>query len=236
MFVEFTGCPTNNTFISLTLIFCVLLTSAQMGSEEGSLLSSGCISAWAVFLCHTAVSNNPNSTCNPKIGDPSPLSISFGLTVTLISLCWTGWSYTAEDTLTYKKENESVATNATQEKLKTEKKKREVAGIVTGDTESGVAKDEEEDNTAIAGQGASGDADLSMLANCWKLNIALATVACWSAVTLTHWGEIQSGGTPANPSVSRVGMWMVIGSQWIVMSLYIWTLVAPRLFPNRDFS
>ena len=52
MFVEFTGCSTNNAFISLTLIFCILLTTAQMTGDEGSLLSSACISAWAAFLCY----------------------------------------------------------------------------------------------------------------------------------------------------------------------------------------
>ena len=42
--------------------------------------------------------------------------------------------------------------------------------------------------------------------------------------------------TLVNPNVGRVGMWMVIGSQWFVMTLYMWTLVAPRLFPDREFS
>jgi len=55
-------------------------------------------------------------------------------------------------------------------------------------------------------------------------------------MSLTSWGEIVGDGTAANASVGRVGMWIVISSQWFVLTLYLWTLMAPRLFPDRDFS
>lgn len=241
MFVDFTGCPTNNAFISLTLIFCIGLTAAQMTGEEGSLLSSGCISAWACFLCYTAVSMNPDATCNPRSGETSPLGIAFGLTVSLISLCWTGWSYTAEDKLTVQKQDneESAASNNVSEE--DDKDKNKVTGIVTGgsgendDNDYGAVNAPEEGPSTNAAEN-SDDANPNRLSNSWRLNIALVAVVCWSAMSLTHWGEVQSNGTLANPSLGRVGMWMVIGSQWFVMTLYLWTLVAPRLFPDREFS
>jgi len=238
MFVEFTGCPTNNAFISLTLIFCIGLTAAQMTGEEGSLLGSGSISAWACFLCYTAVSMNPDGTCNPRMGETSPLQIAFGLTVSLISLCWTGWSYTAEDKLTVPNNSEeNAASNYVSEE--DTKDKNKVTGIVTGGS-----GENDNDNDAVdapeEGSGANpengDDVNPNRLSNSWRLNIALVAVVCWSAMSLTHWGEIQSNGSLANPSVGRVGMWMVIGSQWLVMTLYVWTLVAPRLFPDREFN
>ena len=78
----------------------------------------------------------------------------------------------------------------------------------------------------------------------WKLNVALALIACWIACMLTGWGTIQGivgqddeqHHTAANPTVSRVNMAMVGVSQWSALILYSWTLVAPRLFPDRDFS
>jgi len=65
------------------------------------------------------------------------------------------------------------------------------------------------------------------------------------ACMLTGWGSIQGvveqddgeeHHTAANPTVSRVNMAMVAVSQWCALVLYAWTLVAPRLFPDRDFS
>ena len=80
----------------------------------------------------------------------------------------------------------------------------------------------------------------------WKLNAILALVCCWVAMTLTGWGSIivaESDGstdtnthTAANPMIGRVNMIMIAISQWVALLLYTWTLVAPRLFPDRDFS
>ena len=70
----------------------------------------------------------------------------------------------------------------------------------------------------------------------WKMNIILAAICCWFAMVLTSWGSIMSGGSVANPSAGRVSMWMVIASQWLTFALYVWTLIAPQLFPDRDFS
>lgn len=72
--------------------------------------------------------------------------------------------------------------------------------------------------------------------NSWKLNFVLASVSCWFAMALTGWGSIQTGGDVADPLVGQTSMWMIVGSQWFVLTLYLWTLIAPRLFPDRDFS
>lgn len=76
-------------------------------------------------------------------------------------------------------------------------------------------------------------------ADLWKLNVVLALISCWVAMTLTGWGTIEGaegGSDAANPQVGRVNMAMIGISQWMAIGLYIWTLVAPRVFPNRDFS
>jgi serine incorporator 1/3 len=247
MFMEFTGCTTNNLFISLTLIFCVLMLIAQMTGGEGSLLSVSCISAWATYLCFTAVTKNPDATCNPRFGESSPLSIAFGLIMTVLSLGWAGWSYTAEDKFTDVKasttsnEDHSFVESNLVEGIEPDgtKPKRSIAGVVTqSGAEDSVAVEEgaanhldENPNNQVNTE------DPSPSSNAWKLNVALVVVSCWSAMTMTQWGIVQSNdGTIANRSIGRVGMWVIIGSQWFVMTLYLWTLVAPRIFPNRDFS
>lgn len=72
--------------------------------------------------------------------------------------------------------------------------------------------------------------------NSWKLNFVLASVSCWYAMALTGWGSIESGGNVADPLVGKTSMWLIVGSQWFILALYLWTLIAPRLFPDRDFS
>ena len=77
----------------------------------------------------------------------------------------------------------------------------------------------------------------------WKLNAILCIVTCWVAASLTAWGYIEitvsdEDGTfaAANPQVGRINMTMIGVSQWIAILLYGWSLVAPYLFPDYDFS
>lgn len=217
---------------------------AQLTGNEGNLLSVSCISAWAVFLCYTAVIKNPDTTCNPKAGESSPISIAYGLILTLISLSWTGWSYTAKDKFTDTKTSDSVDDAVTPDAKDdtTEsgtRTKRDVAGVVVVPTASETTATDE-NYIPVDNHQSSADNQLTETtksSNAWKLNVALAVVSCWCAMTLTQWGVVEANdGTIAHRNVGHISMWVIIGSQWFVMTLYLWTLIAPRLFPNRDFS
>lgn len=246
MFAKFTGCGTNNAFVSITLILIIATTTAQMSGEEGNLLGSATISLWATFLCYSAVAKNPDSECNPAVGEKDNLGIALSLGTTIISMMWTGYSWTAEDKFKRDKDEENdtneptIAGNSAPGDTSADRK---VAGVVTGNG-YGAATDSETPRPTAVGELDTEDSEVDegakndprRLSNSWKLNVMLTAISCWMAMSLTSWGEIASEGTLANPQVGRVGMWIIIGSQWVVLTLYLWTLVAPRLFPDRDFS
>lgn len=233
LFNYFSGCTSNTAFIAVTLVGSVIVTAAQLSGDEASLLTSAVIVAYATFLCYTAVSKNPDGECNPMLGDNDVLGIVLGVGVTLISLGWTGWSSTAEDKITSGTDlSEALVDDSNGEQPKEERK---VTGIVTN-KDYGTSGDAEADTETSAPSESIAEKPCGGLSNSWKLNMILALVSCWYAMTLTGWGNIESGGTVYDPDVGRVSMWMIIASQWLVLFLYLWTLVAPRLFPGRDFS
>lgn len=236
MLVDFTGCESNNTFIAMTLILSVLVHAAQLSGEEGSLLSSSLLTAWSCFLCYTAVARNPNSACNPNVGQDETLTIFLGVIVTLVSLGWTGWSYTAEDKFNFDSES-SIAdqknASAEAQTADVEGERRNVAGVVTGVDGVDAVDDRDDEDTSVQG---GNDHNPRKFSNSWRLNFILAAVTCWKSMVLTRWGEISGDGTIVDSSTGRISMWMIIVSQWLVLSLYLWTLMAPRLFPDRDFS
>ena len=232
MLMGFTGCSSNNTFIAMTLILTILVHGAQLSGDDGSLLSSSLLMAWSCFLCYSAVARNPNEACNPNAGQDETLTIILGVIVTFVSLAWAGWSYTAEDKFRLDRDNSTVDKKDTPEdaeRASVEGERRNVTGLVTGEE----GADHKDDEGSIAAQN---DCDPRKLSNSWRLNFILASVTCWSSVVLTRWGEISGDGTIVDSSTGRVSMWMIIASQWLVLSLYVWTLMAPRLFPDRDFS
>lgn len=221
MYKFFTGCQSNMAFITITLVVGVLSTALQLTGEESSVFTSGCVFAYSTFLLYTAVSKNPNEECNPQLGEEDALGIALGVGVTLIGVIWTGFSRTAHKAVGEDSDSVAADEDNTDSARRTEEG---VGGMVANDNN---AYDDEDENA---------DGYVNTFSNSWKLNVILSLITCWYAMSLTSWGTIANGGSLANPSMGRTSMWMVIASQWLMMLLYIWTLIAPRLFPDRDFS
>jgi len=228
LFAFYGGCATNETFIAVTLILSIALTALQLSGEDGSLLSSAVIACYGTYLCFTAVAKNPNENCNPGVGDRGTISVVLGVIVTLLSLAWTGYSHTVDmrvDGIDEDDQQETAleSTNAAEKKSEEDRK---VQGIVA----NAVDRDEEQPTHPNNSEQQTPNKSVS-----WKLNLILAMISCWIAMALTGWGSIEAGGSLSNPDVSRVNMWLIIGSQWIVFFLYAWTLLAPRIVPGREF-
>jgi len=217
LFGYYGNCTTNNVFISFTLVLSLVATAVQLSGEESSLLASAIISVYATYLCFSAVSANPNQVCNPYYGKSDAWNIAIGIGLTVISLAWTGFSWTASEMHSSDSDAEE-----SRESSPLQREDSKVTGLVT-DT-----------NTAHHEEGAA--SNTTSRNETWKINAILAFLASWYAMILTGWGSIAESGNEANPTASRVSMWIIIGSQWLVFALYIWSMVAPSLFPDRDFS
>lgn len=96
LFKLYSGCTSNTVFLSITIVFSIVITLAQLMGEEGSLLTSAVITAYGTYLAFLTVSKNPNQECNPFLRDRDILGIILGIGITLLSLTWAGWSHTAD--------------------------------------------------------------------------------------------------------------------------------------------
>jgi len=68
-------------------------------------------------------------------------------------------------------------------------------------------------------------------------HFVMAMGAMYMAMVLTNWGKSSSDPTSnTNTGISTESMWIKISSQWLAYLIYLWSLLAPVLFPNRDFS
>ncbi|KAI9227611.1 MAG: serine incorporator/TMS membrane protein [Piptocephalis tieghemiana] len=83
-------------------------------------------------------------------------------------------------------------------------------------------------------------------------HIIFALAAMYVAMLLTNWNSVKVTSDPLDPHPSppsiqrqgelvRVGqgiaaVWVKLVSGWVCYSLYLWTLLAPTLFPDRDWS
>mmetsp|Transcript_15159 Transcript_15159/g.33160 ORF Transcript_15159/g.33160 Transcript_15159/m.33160 type:complete len:290 (-) Transcript_15159:101-970(-) len=233
LYHHFSDCSENTWIITLTLIGMVAFTFIQLSGTDGSLLTSSIMSVYVVYLAYSMVSKNPDGQCNPQLGGNDAWGIAIGLTLTAVSLAWTGFSWTAEERLN----------------LDNVQSARSVTGLNTSAGAVGVNLDQpfldpedqpatglvtESDSAPSAANGGMAGSSV------WKLNVVMALICCFVAMILTGWGTItvikEDENNAANPTVGKVNMAMIGISQWTAIFLYIWTLVAPRLFPDRDFS
>ncbi|KAK1748966.1 serine incorporator [Skeletonema marinoi] len=240
MYHYFNGCGSNIAIITMTLLGIIAVTVLQLAGTEGSLLTSSVISAYAVYLAYSAVSKNPNSLCNPQLFEPNnTYDMSMGLVLAALSLAWTGWSYTANDRMSADglKQARSLGTNGSSFR-------RGQDPLLDVNDPQLQYYDENLPPSGLALGSLDDDDDIlySHSSEVWKLNAILALICCSVAMTLTTWGSISGSvdeeGThsAANPTVGKLNMIMIAISQWVALLLYTWTLVAPRLFPDRDFS
>jgi hypothetical protein len=69
-----------------------------------------------------------------------------------------------------------------------------------------------------------------------EISLIFLLVSAYYGMVLTNWATIQSNFNIDNPKSGRAAMWIQAAGQWIALVMYMWTLIAPKLFPDRDFS
>jgi hypothetical protein len=240
LFHIFGGCGGNKVIISMTLIGIVSVTVLQLSGTDGSLLTSSIISLYVVYLGYSSVSMNPHGQCNPQLVKGNDTwDIIMGILLTGISLAWTGWSWTAEGRITASGVKKARSLSGSSHAFR-----RGHDAVFDLDDPFLEYHDEDMPPSGLALESTE-DIEEFNHNEIWKLNAILTLISCWIAMALTGWGSLSYSTTEeqgaqihnaANPEVGKLNMVMIAISQWLVLILYGWTLIAPRLFPDRDFS
>lgn len=91
MYWQFGNCSSSLVIISLTIILPVIALCFQVFvSEHGSLLTSAVLISYCTYICYSAITLNPDETCNPSISTSyQTLSSAIGMGLTVLSLLWT---------------------------------------------------------------------------------------------------------------------------------------------------
>ena len=58
----------------------------------------------------------------------------------------------------------------------------------------------------------------------------------WTVLTYVLFHFRPEASNIQNLTASDAAVWIKITSSWMGLLLYIWTLIAPVLFPDRDFD
>ncbi|KAJ7304212.1 hypothetical protein JRQ81_011746 [Phrynocephalus forsythii] len=224
------GCTENKVLISLNLIFCVvvsvvsILPRVQDAQPHSGLLQASIITLYTMFVTWSSLANVPNKYCNPTLliraeGNSTTVVTAGGqptqwwdapsiVGLVIFILCTFFISVRSSD-------------HAQVNKMMLTEESPAMLGDSIPSPDGGVhqAYDNEEDGVSY---------------NYTFFHFCLLLASLYIMMTLTNWYRPDQRHHELTSPWTAV--WVKISSSWVGLLLYLWTLVAPLMFPNRDFN
>ncbi|XP_062818412.1 serine incorporator 2 [Anolis carolinensis] len=223
------GCAEGKALISLNLIFCVIvsivsvLPKIQDAQPHSGLLQASIITLYTKYVTWSALANVPEKHCNPTLlvrmeGNQNGTAVGqqptqwwdapsiVGLVIFL--LCSLFISIRSSD-------------HAQVNKMMLTEESPAMLGGGSPVPEDGVhrAYDNEEDGVSY---------------NYTFFHFCLLLASLYIMMTLTNWYTPDEAYR--NLTSPWTAVWVKISSSWVGLFVYVWTLVAPLVLPDRDFS
>ncbi|EDL05118.1 UNVERIFIED_CONTAM: Serine incorporator 1, partial [Eudyptes pachyrhynchus] len=229
------SCAENKAFISVNMLLCIgasvmsILPKIQESQPRSGLLQSSVITVYTMYLTWSAMTNEPETNCNPSLLSiigfnttrPIPKdgqSVQWwhpqgiiGLVLFLLCVF-----YSSIRTSNNSQVNKLTLTSD-ESTLIEDGNGRSDGSLDDGD---GIhrAVDNERDGVTYSYS---------------FFHFMLFLASLYIMMTLTNWYRYE----PSREMKSQwTAVWVKISSSWIGLVLYVWTLVAPLVLTNRDFD
>ncbi|XP_023810820.1 serine incorporator 1 isoform X2 [Oryzias latipes] len=246
-------CFINKFFISFNLFLCIMasvvsvLRKVQEFQPRSGLLQSSFITLYTMFLTWSAMTNEPDRECNPsllsifqQIASPTPPTLEIENQTAVVILLteepvptspylqwWDGQSIVGLIIFVLCILYSSIRSSNTTQVNKLTMASKDSAILAEGGG-SGELSDESMSLRRVE------DNEREMVQYSYSFfHFMLFLASLYIMMILTNWYSPDADYTITSkwPTV-----WVKISSSWLCLALYIWTLVAPMILTNRDFS
>ncbi|XP_006631328.1 serine incorporator 1 [Lepisosteus oculatus] len=222
-------CTENKVFISLNLIFCIIvsivsiLPKVQEVQPQSGLLQASIITLYTMYVTWSAMTNQPNRNCNPSLlslvtnGSTTSPTSTPGQTVQW----WDAQGIVGLVIFLFCTLYASIrSSNNTQvnKLMQTEEGGGEAAASLHDDGQARAVDNETEGVTYSYS----------------FFHFCLFLASLYIMMNLTNW--YQPNATYQAMVSTMPAVWVKISSSWLGLALYLWTLVAPLILTDRDFS
>ncbi|XP_071433003.1 serine incorporator 2 [Pithys albifrons albifrons] len=221
------GCTEGKALISINLILCFIISvvsilpKIQEAQPHSGLLQASLITLYTIYVTWAALANVPTQSCNPTLlvrNSTSPATATAPLTawwdapsivgLIIFILCTLFISLRSSD-------------HPQVNKLMLTEEGGPGAGPGPGEADRGEHRtyDNEQDGVCY---------------NYTFFHLCLLLAALYIMMTLTNWYRPDESLQVLRSPWTAV--WVKICSSWAGLLLYLWTLVAPLVLSDRDFS
>jgi hypothetical protein len=222
-------CSLNQFFITFNLVLTVAVALAaihprvQETNSQSGLPQASVVAAYNLYLIFSAMANEPRSdVCNAFHGaqQPRTVNILIGAVLTFVAIVYSTSSAASQG------HTMMMVSNSASPGRSTNDDRDDVPLISRG----GAAVDSEDFQ----------DEEDAVRYNYSFFHLVYAVGCMYVAMLLTNWDTLQqqqAGGE----SVVVIGqswqaVWVKIVTSWLTYLMYVWTLVAPLVLPDRDWS
>ena len=211
------------------LIWIVILHILTLSgiAKNGSLLTCSSFSLYITYILWSGMSSNPDASCNDLIFNKNTmvLEIVFGFLLIILSLTYMVFN----------------TNKRSAKRLPIMRGKDINSNIILdegGDEEKSPSNQNQQHEELF--QNREKNVEDSMkpyLTNIYVAFHGIMTVgSIYISMLLTNWGSPNINDTRLNKfEPSNTSFWLQVVASWIAVLVYIWTIVAQKVFPERDF-
>ncbi|GAB5367000.1 hypothetical protein AAMO2058_001192300 [Amorphochlora amoebiformis] len=235
-FTEDDNCSIEKFVLSLTIIVPTLFTFASCTDfiPHGALFPSTCVSSYITYLAWTAMISNDNDSCNATVTDKETTwELAIGIVIAAISITFTTWNASSTSTQLFGRQEGEAGADRKLLDPSDEKNRMRMKAYHTYKDEDD--QDDQDDQNSENYQ-VSDELAAKRKQDALIFHILMTFASMYACMLLTSWSTNNYGSGHKERYRSNESFWVKVASQWVVMILYIWTLIAPILFPDRDFS
>lgn len=247
------GCSMNQAAITINLLFWVAISvisvnpTVQEHNPKAGLAQAAMVAIYCTYLTMSAVSMEPDDKlCNPLVRARSTrtTSVVLGAIVTMLTIAYTTTRAATQSfglggasggvRLSDDDEHDLVTQQpSSRREMRAEALRRAVEeGSLPADALL------EDDNDSDSGKDSHDDERTATQYNYSVFHIIFFMATCWvSTLLVLNHEDSTKDGAFATVGRTYAASWVKIVSAWACHALYIWTLVAPIVLPERfDFS
>lgn len=238
MYVFYTrgdDCQLHKFFVSFNMILCVVMSimsvlpAIQEVNPRSGLLQSSLLSVYVLYLTWSAMTNNPDTSCNPSISDMLNMTHFIHSNTTAppdTSLVTVDYKSVIALVIFMVCVLYSSIRNSSHSQLGK-------LGMSPSDSERALIESGDDGVVEMGRGGSVYDDEGDRVAYSYSLfHLMFLLASLYVMMTLTHWYSPSEGMLSAN----KPSLWVKIVSSWLCVILYVWTLVAPLVLHDRDFS
>ncbi|KAK6913873.1 Serine incorporator/TMS membrane protein [Dillenia turbinata] len=207
-------CGLNVFFIVMTMILAfAFAVIALHPAVNGSLLPASIISVYCAYVCYTGLSSEPRDYVCNGLNNTTAVSIStvlLGMATTILSVLYSALRAGSSTTFLSPTSSPTSSSAALKQPL-----------VESDKLEEGKEKKEEKEARPV-----------TYSYTFFHLIFALASM--YSGMLLTGW--TSSSESTELIDVGWTSVWIKICTEWATAALYIWSLVAPLIVPDREFN